>query len=498
MKSKSKKFELHDLLRYFHNVRKEDGTLFPILGEDALALTSSLSYLLEDTNFCIKAYSGTGKTVIMEAIIALLPEDYFYTIEHLSETAVWYAEKDINKARFIAIPEAQKIPEGVMEIIKTWADGRWAKRKKTDITINMAVTQVLYNKQVLMAVAVENDKGSAMFDAELERRCMIMHTNPTVTQTERVIKHKLLASAVPPSKISDMTVEEIEELKKHMQDCVRERDEDDATIIMNPCAPFLFDAIPSAFPVSRSKVQYLLKFINAIARFYPDEIVRIEREGKTYGLVSPKHNWLGLRIYLNSFVEECLHMPSHGTDILKLFPETRMDKFGFADSETVKMSEGELKKAAKAAGLPFTKLRPVLSGLLMTGFLESEDDGKRTLYYKSPLINEPISNINWSDLIEETKKFVSENWSEVAGEYNGRCCSSVKIVDPFNGNDIELGEGAKTAIDVETADYPSVFKTAKDSKCRNHAHFLLNAEGDYNDEEYEAVKKYYEESETTA
>ena len=191
-------------------------------------------------------------------------------------------------------------------------------------------------------------------------------------------------------------------------------------------------------------------------------------------------------------------MPSHGTDILKLFPETRMDKFGFADSETVKMSEGELKKAAKAAGLPFTKLRPVLSGLLMTGFLESEDDGKRTLYYKSPLINEPISNINWSDLIEETKKFVSENWSEVAGEYNGRCCSSVKIVDPFNGNDIELGEGAKTAIDVETADYPSVFKTAKDAKCRNHAHFLLNAEGDYNDEEYEAVKKYYEESETTA
>ena len=50
-----KKFELHDLLRYFHNAKKPDGTLFPILGEDALALTSSISYLLEDTNFCIKA-----------------------------------------------------------------------------------------------------------------------------------------------------------------------------------------------------------------------------------------------------------------------------------------------------------------------------------------------------------------------------------------------------------------------------------------------------------
>ena len=52
-----KKYEIHDLLRYFHNAKKRDGTLFPILGEDALALTASLSYLLEDTNFCVKAYS---------------------------------------------------------------------------------------------------------------------------------------------------------------------------------------------------------------------------------------------------------------------------------------------------------------------------------------------------------------------------------------------------------------------------------------------------------
>ena len=488
-----KKFEIHDLLRYFHNAKKKDGTLFPILGEDALALTSSISYLLEDTNFCIKAYSGTGKTVIMDAILSLLPDNYFHVIEHLSETAVWYASEDINKARFVAIPEAQKIPEGVMEVIKTWADGRPAKRKKTDVTLGMAVTQLLNPKYVFMAVAVENDKGSAMFDAELERRCMIMHTNPTVKQTERVIKHKLLASALPASKISEMNPEEMDALRKHIQKAVRERDEDDATIIKNPCAPFLFEAIPSAFPVSRSKVQYLLKFINAIARFYPDEKIRTERDGNVYGLGTPKHTWLGLRIYLNSFVEECLHMPSHGTDILKLFPETRLDKFGFADSETVKMSENELKKAAKAAGLPFTKMRPVLSGLLMTGFLESEDDGKRTLYYKSPLINEPVAKINWSDLIEETKNFIRENWPEVAGEYIGRSCSRVQIIDPFNGNNIELGERTKRATEVVDADYPSVFKTARDSKLPNYKTFLLKAEGDYTNEEEEAVRKYYDE-----
>jgi hypothetical protein len=487
-----KKFELHDLLRYFHNAKKKDGTLFPILGEDALALTTSLSYLLEDTNFCIKAYSGTGKTVLMEAIANLLPKNYVHVLEHLSETAIWYDQDAINDARFVLIPEAQKLPEGVMEIIKTWADGREANRKKTDITKKSAVLQWLDPKYVLMAVAVENDKGSGLFDAELERRCMIMHTNPTVKQTERVVFHKLMYSALPPMKMNSMSDDEIELLKEHIISAIRERDEDDATIIKNPCAPFLFDAIPNAFPVSRSKVQYLLRVINAVARFYPDEIIRVEKDGETYGLVSPKHNWLGLRIYLNSFVEECLHMPAHGTDILKLFPETRLDRFGFADSETVKMSEGELKKAAKAAGLPFTKLRPVLAGLLMTGFLEMEDDGKHKLYYKSPLINEPVSKINWSELIEETKKFVRDYWPNVADEYIRRNCSRIKIVDPFSGDNFELGERAKTASEVKKGDYPPIFKSSNDAQHTTYEEFLLHAEGDYNEEEYETIRKHYE------
>jgi len=488
-----KKFELYDLTRYFHNVRKEDGTLNPILGEDELALSSCLSYLLEDNNFVIKAYSGTGKTVIMDAIFSLLPEEFYYVLEHLSETAVWYDAEKINRARFIAIPEAQKLPEAVIEVVKTWGDGRSAFRKRTDVTIGDTVETQIYAKYVFMCVAVENTKGAAYFDAELERRCMIMHTNPTVEQTERVLKHKLMDSAVPKTKLTTMSDEEIEKLKEHVLKAVIERDDEDALHIKNPCAPFLFEAIPSAFPVSRSKVQYLLKLINAVARFYPDEILRVEKGGTQYGLVTPKHNWLGLRIYLNSFVSECLHMPSHGTDILKLFPNTRIDRFGFADGDTIRMSTNEIKKAAKAAGLPFTKIEPILGALLMTGFLEMDEDKGKKLYYKSPLFEEPVAKINWSELIEETKDFMAKNWPAVAVEYGGRFCSDIKIVDPFTGDDIKLGERAKTAIDIETDAYEP-FKTYKDSRIKSFEEFLLHAEGDYNEEEIETVKSHYKES----
>ena len=123
-------YEIRDLVRYLHNVKKKDGSANPIIGEDELGVVAILSYLLEDSNFVIKAYSGTGKTVIMDAVFGLLPEEYYHTIEHLSETAIWYEEDKINRARFIAIAEAQKLPEGIMEVIKTWGDGRPAFRKK--------------------------------------------------------------------------------------------------------------------------------------------------------------------------------------------------------------------------------------------------------------------------------------------------------------------------------------------------------------------------------
>ena len=41
------------------------------------------------------------------------------------------------------------------------------------------------------------------------------------------------------------------------------------------------------------------------------------------------------------------------------------------------LSINEIKKAAKAVGLPFTKLEPILAGLVMTGFLEVDEDKRR-------------------------------------------------------------------------------------------------------------------------
>ena len=129
----------------------------------------------------------------------------------------------------------------------------------------------------------------------------------------------------------------------------------------------------------------------------------------------------------------------------------------------------------------------------MTGFLESEEDGKKIVYYKSPLISEPEAKINWSELIEETENFVRKNWPEVSSEYIGRSCGRIKIIDPFDGDNIELGKRAKTAIDTKSADYPSIFKSYNDSLIKDYETFLLRAEGDYDEKELETIRLHFED-----
>ena len=128
----------------------------------------------------------------------------------------------------------------------------------------------------------------------------------------------------------------------------------------------------------------------------------------------------------------------------------------------------------------------------MTGFLEMDDEKGKRMYYKSPLIDEPVAKIKWSELIEETKKFMAKNWTSESREYVDRFCSDIEIVDPLTGDNIKLGKGAKRAIDIES-DAFEPFKTYKDSRIKSFDKFMLNAEGDYDEKEIETIKSYYKE-----
>jgi hypothetical protein len=170
-------------------------------------------------------------------------------------------------------------------------------------------------------------------------------------------------------------------------------------------------------------------------------MMTVNRDGVTYGLVTPKHNWLATQIYIDTFVTECLQMPSHGIDILKLIPDSEIDQFGMVTSEVVKMSMKEIQQCARQAGLPFAgkSITPLLTSLQMLGFLEIEEEGNKRLYFKSPLIREPSTKIDWEELIDETKALVKDTWPEIEYEYISRHCENVKLINPFTKENVYLG-----------------------------------------------------------
>ena len=184
-----------------------------------------------------------------------------------------------------------------------------------------------------------------------------------------------------------------------------------------------------------------MKLINAVAHFYPDEIVTVTKDEQLYGLVTPKHNWLAIQIYIDAFVTECLQMPSHGTDILQLIPDSEVDKYGMVTSEVIKMSKREIQQAARSAGLPFAmkNITPLLGSLVMLGFLEMDEENNKKTFFKSPLIKEPSTKINWDHVMKATTDFMKEYWPEISDEYISRHCMSVEVVNPFTQKTTVLG-----------------------------------------------------------
>ena len=58
----------------------------------------------------------------------------------------------------------------------------------------------------------------------------------------------------------------------------------------------------------------------------------------------------------------------------------------------------------------------------------------------------------------------------------------------LTGTTLSWVKEQRRAIEVADADYPEVFKSAKDAKIKDYNTFFLKAEGDYNEEENKAIE----------
>ena len=120
------------------------------------------------------------------------------------------------------------------------------------------------------------------------------------------------------------------------------------------------------------------------------------------------------------------------------------------------MSKKEIQQAARQAGLPFAQknINPLLTSLVMLGFLEQDEEDKKISYFKSALVREPSTKIDWSNLMKGTQALMKETWPEIADEYNKSYCTEIEVEDPFTREKqvLSAGEEKEKVID-DKVDY---------------------------------------------
>src|SRR5438552_2067577 len=128
---------LYDVVRYARNAESfaENGKkkFNPLIGEEAGLLTVFCGFGMARRATIVYAFSGTGKTVLSDAVYNLLPDAEKMVVDMLSAKALWYKATDINARVFLYFPEEQNASDNdeVVKIKKKFGEGKDAEREVT-------------------------------------------------------------------------------------------------------------------------------------------------------------------------------------------------------------------------------------------------------------------------------------------------------------------------------------------------------------------------------
>jgi len=442
---------LYDIVRYAHNYGKQ-----PLIGEEASALTSFLSFNMMKNAVLIKSFSGTGKTVLIDIIMSLIPEAKKYSIQMGSEKSIWYEADKINEADFIEFPELQKTVQNVnaTEILKNWGEQKEAKRARTDmIQTQMSgkdtvIETKLAWKPFLTSVAMENKDADIAKAEEFLRRVVQIHTDPTENMTGRVVGYKLKAWATP-LKMKDMEWEEMKNLQTYTYKLMSLPE----FLFVNPGATALEDAIPRLFPISRSYIDYLKNVVNGVAKFnYYDRIItegdmkfKVGTDKSASLFIAPQDIWQAWKIYGTEFIESCLKIPAMGREILHVFPPPTIGIDGhIALVDEDMLTEGQVAEKLKAVGLLIekNKIRPILVALLYSCFLDRDESKKSFKYFRTTLSSDE-GKISWAEVCATAKSVIAKEYPDVADDYierHGLDSESIVVSNPLTGESVDMLE----------------------------------------------------------
>lgn len=190
-----------------------------VIDEDANVMRQLLC-LSGNIHYMLKGGSRSGKTLLVDKILTLIPQKEVYQVGLSSEMVVFHNASVVNNSSIIYIPEIQKLVSSkknspILEMIKTLAENKDSSRPRVNGS-NVVTDIINAGKMIITTVADENQYFK---NEDIEVKGRFIHFNTLETE-EHITKVNDYISlrGWPGKEESYFDKEEYFALMKHLQE----------------------------------------------------------------------------------------------------------------------------------------------------------------------------------------------------------------------------------------------------------------------------------------
>lgn len=358
----------------------------------------------------VESLSGSGKSVLTDILMLLLPTERVYNLQLTSNTATMHDYKEVNKADILYVEELQKALNQnnpiMVEVLKNITEGKNIIRKVYDSTSRSLNKQMIKGDLGLVySLALENKVKK---DDEMDRRVITFMTDISQAQNRRVLKY-IGKTRFNRKRLKVQTDDVAKNLREHVNivmDLAKER-------VENPFAEFIAEKIPVPFVKVRSYAYHYLNLIDSSTKFHYKE--RNQFDGMYF--TNLQDVFIIHKLYGKMFNQKVHNLPQLGIEIMKLFDVEAAEKRGwkknmereqqalFVDSDgedKVYLDITKIHKELKKEGLllKYKLIRDQCDDLVEAGFLGKEISGRREFYYKTDDVEEFEDNFDFPNCMQ--------------------------------------------------------------------------------------------------
>lgn len=443
---------LNHLHRYYEGCWVKE-KLDPVLGNEEARLAVPLNWLLCTNGTIVRGESGSAKTKIMNAVVALVFGDdgldnedpMLFVVGSGSAKAQFTPQKarEIARARYCYIPEWQN---AVMFewIFKLWLENRPAPYSRA-IHGGQDVESFNLNPLPIMTSLAEGNEEMPELSNEMKRRLVSFYTRSDIDLNRRVHEMKAHHRMAPDEDLVTLEQEDTDALRDRFLYAMDLKDK--GVKVKNPGADISRRAVPTKYTISNTFVDYWFDLVEGVAKFYYPERP-ISARASRYLFATPGDNYVAYLLVADVIRDLALGIPPLGNEILEFLPVS--ESFGMLKADTRHDARhiDQIVDYLDEQGMPRSKtvVKASLERLVGAGFVKIDDDRH---YYKTKDTSKEngVNVIDWGLLIEASVDYTKAKYPEIAVAYEDM---SETYIDPFDGRWKDIPRKSKIATPKES------------------------------------------------